>query len=178
MLLSKNQTVLSFGALKSVGPLRTRYDYSNWNYTILGEVIERCSGLSYGAYLRAKILEPLRMSRTSASRVSDRKDGNVALPYAVLDNYSAYALPFPRNEDGQLMVSAQAVRSTVDDLLKYMTALNNAYHSQLQSGKSSSPGNPLRNAVKQLTADFSWVEIYAAEGILLRLTSTPAVQLL
>lgn len=155
LLLSKNQTIRSFGALKSVGPLRTRYDYSNWNYAVLGEVIERLSGLSYGAYLQAKILEPLGMSRTSVSRVSDQEEGNVALPYAVLDDYSVYALPFPRSEDGQLMVSAQAVRSTVNDLLKYMTALNSAYHSQLQSGTSSTPGNPLRNVVKQLTGQIS-----------------------
>lgn len=151
LLLPKSQTVRSFGALKSVGPLRTRYDYNNWNYAVLGEVIERLSGLSYGEYLRVKVLEPLDMGRTSVSRVTDQEEGNIALPYAVLDDHSAYTLPFPKSEDGQLMASAQAVRSTVDDLLKYMSALDSAYHSQLQSGECSTPGNPLRNVVKQLT---------------------------
>lgn len=128
LLLPKSQTIRSFGALRSVGPLRTRYDYNNWNYAVLGEVIERLSGLSYGEYLRVKILEPLDMGRTSVSRVTDQEEGNIALPYAVLDDHSAYTLPFPRSEDGQLMASAQAVRSTVDDLLKYMSALDSAYH--------------------------------------------------
>lgn len=177
LLLSKNQTIRSFGALKSVGPLRTRYDYSNWNYSVLGEVIERLSGLSYGAYLRAKILEPLGMSRTSVSRVSDQEEGNVALPYAVLDDYSVYALPFPRSEDGQLMVSAQAVRSTVNDLLKYMTRVEQCLSFPIAEWHFLHARKPVAECREAAHgADLSRLEIDAAEGILLGLPSTPAAQ--
>ncbi|KAJ5641057.1 D-aminoacylase [Penicillium herquei] len=150
LLLEKSQTLSSFSALKSVGPLRTRYDYSNWNYAVLGEVIERCSGQSYGAYLKAKILDPLGMARTSVSQVENPQE-HIAVPYAVLDDYSAHKLPFPRSEDGKLMMSTQAIRSTVNDMLKYMNALNDAYHCQLHDGRSFTEDNPLRNVVKQLT---------------------------
>lgn len=46
-----SQIPSAFGALKSVGPLWTLYDYSNWNYAVLGADIERASGQSYGNYL-------------------------------------------------------------------------------------------------------------------------------
>ena len=101
LLLSKDQTIRSFSALKSLGQLHTRYDYSNWNYAVLGEVIERKSGLSYGIYLHEKNLKPLGTARTSVSRVSEKEDDNIALPYAILNDLSAYRLPLPRSEEGQ-----------------------------------------------------------------------------
>jgi CubicO group peptidase (beta-lactamase class C family) len=150
LLLQKDQTIPFFNMFKSVRSLRTSYGYNNWNYAVLGEVIERLTGQPYGNYVKNKILEPLGLHRTSASHIFD-SDTNRALPYAVLDDLSAYELPQPQSECGRIMAPAQAIRSSVGDLLKYAQALLNAYHSQLQDRNTSSSDSPLKNVVKQLT---------------------------
>jgi D-alanyl-D-alanine carboxypeptidase len=45
-------------------PPDSAHKYSNLGYRLLGEVIERVSGLPYGDYVRASILEPLGMTST------------------------------------------------------------------------------------------------------------------
>lgn len=42
----------------------TRYEYSNFGYYLLGLIIERVSGKSYGELLQEKICRPLRMTST------------------------------------------------------------------------------------------------------------------
>lgn len=151
LLIEKNQTMKFVNALKPVASLRSRYNYSNWNFAILGEVIERLAGVSYGIFINDKILLPLDMKRTSASHKFGNDD-NLALPYAVLDDLSAYELPMPKCEDGTIMVSAQGIQSTVGDLLKYSQALMSAYHSQLNNKSTSSQGSPLKHVANQLSA--------------------------
>jgi len=43
------------------------YSYSNLNYTLLGEVIEAVTGLSYGDYMRSNFFEPLSMTNSYTS---------------------------------------------------------------------------------------------------------------
>jgi len=45
----------------------TRFEYANGNYVLLGLVIERASGESYGAYVERHIFEPLAMRSSFAS---------------------------------------------------------------------------------------------------------------
>jgi CubicO group peptidase (beta-lactamase class C family) len=42
-----------------------RYAYSNGGYTLLAAIVERVSGLSYGAFLARRIFEPLGMTATA-----------------------------------------------------------------------------------------------------------------
>ncbi len=41
------------------------YEYSNWNYVLLGEVIARASGEPYAEYMQKNILDPLEMPHAS-----------------------------------------------------------------------------------------------------------------
>ncbi|KAI0465878.1 putative D-aminoacylase [Xylaria cf. heliscus] len=151
LLFTKDQTMEFINALKPVSPLRSRYNYNNWNFALLGEVIERLTGVSYGTFISMRILDPMGMSRTSAShKFGD--DENLALPYAVLDDLSAYQLPMPKSEDDTILGSVLGIQSTVSDLLTYSQGLIMAYHDQLESGKTASPTSPLKNVVKQLSA--------------------------
>jgi CubicO group peptidase (beta-lactamase class C family) len=45
-----------------------RFVYSNFGYAILGRVIERVSGMSYEAYVRARVLQPVGAGRTRLGR--------------------------------------------------------------------------------------------------------------
>ncbi len=46
-------------------PSGSRYAYSNLGYTLLGQIIEHVSGISYDEYLEANILAPMSMVSTS-----------------------------------------------------------------------------------------------------------------
>ena len=41
------------------------YEYSNYGFAILGRIVARASGAPYAAYLKASILDPLRMTSTT-----------------------------------------------------------------------------------------------------------------
>ena len=100
-----------------------RYSYSNSAYCLLGMVIERLSGLSYGAFIRQRIFEPLGMT---SSRYLE--------PHAVVARRAeAYAAIESGDEPGQksggyeralymsttLQYAAGALASTAADLARW-----------------------------------------------------------
>ena len=50
-----------------------RWQYSNSNYAVLGYLIERISGLSYGEFVRQHIFVPLGMNDSGYDRGSERR---------------------------------------------------------------------------------------------------------
>jgi len=152
LLLQKDQTMPAFNALKQRAKCRTKYSYSNWPYCIAGEVIEKLSGDTLGTFIQQRILQPLERTRTSATH--DNSDPNLAQPYAALGHKSPFRLPFPKTQDGNIMAPAQAIRSSVKDMLVYRSALLAAQKAEL-AGQKPGPGNPLRGAAKQLSGHIS-----------------------
>lgn len=66
-----NQFVLDYlknNQLEAVFPPGERYEYSNTGYLVLGSLIERISGKSFGEYLKQSIFEPLGMENTQVYR--------------------------------------------------------------------------------------------------------------
>jgi CubicO group peptidase (beta-lactamase class C family) len=105
----------------------TKFQYSNSNYILLGEIIERVSGQSYEAFLNRRILRPAEMHNTGYARreagVPIRAEG-----YTIEDKeIPAEALPI----DFSILHSAGALYSTVEDLYLWNKAL--------QSGSILSP---------------------------------------
>ncbi|MBB5782423.1 serine hydrolase [Nonomuraea jabiensis] len=91
-----------------------RMSYSNSGWILLGEVIERLSGLTYGEYLRRNVLIPLAMQRSglaggagTAVGYMSADGGLTRTPY--LDN---------SNQD-----AAGALHSTVEDLHRWNRGL-------------------------------------------------------
>jgi CubicO group peptidase (beta-lactamase class C family) len=92
--------------------------YSNAGYILLGRVIERITGESYEDYLNANILKPAGMTHTAVDHAVD----------LVPDRASGYRF------DGETVINAPygdpvygggagALRSTVDDMLRFDRAL-------------------------------------------------------
>jgi CubicO group peptidase (beta-lactamase class C family) len=88
------------------------FEYSNTGYVLLGKLLERVSGKSYGEFLRETIFDPLQMNAT----------GRVGQNEPVAVGYSTYASPaesLPITNalgDGDLL-------GTVEDLHKFDRAL-------------------------------------------------------
>ena len=68
-----------------------KFAYSNFGYCILGRVIERLSGMPYGEYVRARVLQPGGANRTQLgkTRITD------ALPEEVRYYYPGASIGWP-----------------------------------------------------------------------------------
>lgn len=142
LMLKKSQTVSSFNALKQTSPFRNAFGYNNWGYTLIGEVVERVTGMTYGDFLQCRIFGPLQMERTTTKHTSQDAD-NFAKPYAALDDKSLYLLPPPPIQDDTIMTPAQGIQSSVNDLLKFSSAL--------LAARKGDPESPLKNVPKQFS---------------------------
>ncbi len=96
-----------------------RWSYSNSGYAVLGEVIEKLSGQSYGEFIEQHIFAPLEMTHSSFDRtekvIGGRVPGykRVGGGYVNAD-YMSMTLPY----------AAGSLLSSVDDMAKWDAALS------------------------------------------------------
>lgn len=93
--------------------------YSNFGYTLLGQIIEAASGQSYADYIQNEILLPLDMKNT----IIDVSDENISR------HATGYKIKYPNQErepfkhiPARIMHSATGLSSTVEDLIKFYRA--------------------------------------------------------
>ena len=118
----------------------TKYSYSNSNYSLLGYIVEKVSGMLYTEYLQQNIFARIGMSNTGVSAsgeslVSGAKGygkGKLGLPPEILEKMFTPEIAF----------SAGNLYSTVDDLYKWDRALyGNAILNDASKHKMFTPGN-------------------------------------
>ena len=110
----------------------TRHEYSNTNYAFLATIIERVSGQTLDDYLKKVIFKPLKMNRTFVynRRLSPRNIQNYAYGYVwvpgsferVTEDDARVGRTMSYRMDG--IVGNAKVNSTVEDLFKWVNALN------------------------------------------------------
>ncbi|CRG87958.1 hypothetical protein PISL3812_04980 [Talaromyces islandicus] len=142
LLLDKDQVVPIVDYLHQVDPFRSVGSMNNWHFALAGEAVEALSGKSWGTAVKEILLQPLNLNRTI---FWNDDDDNVAKPYVALDDSSPYPIPWPEQADGKIMSSAMGLRSSVNDLLIWSQALLRGLVDQRQSGRSSTPGLPLKH---------------------------------
>lgn len=91
-----------------------KFSYSNTNYGLLGEIISRISGKSFGDYFQETIFTPLQMNHTSTTSLDSQ-----AVSYRWVDGKRR------RFETGCLDSADGGMVSTVADMLKWMQAILN-----------------------------------------------------
>ena len=160
LFLDKSETISFYNKLAPVGSFRADWAYSNWGYAVVGEVIEKLSGMWYGEYLSKKIFEPLGLNHTTTRSLDSATAENVAKPYAALDDTSPYLLPQPPVHEGTIMAPAMGGSSSADDLLRYSMALLEAQHFET-NGSKTSPAPVLKNALTHLSG-----HIFTAKSML------------
>ena len=96
-----------------------KWQYSDQGYFLLGVVVERASGLTYGQFVRDRIFKPAGMTSSSLHNwtavVPGRADGYALLGTTVVGSRRRYQFG---------MVSHFGVQSTVNDLARFDAALS------------------------------------------------------
>ncbi|HEX8651042.1 MAG TPA: serine hydrolase domain-containing protein [Pyrinomonadaceae bacterium] len=104
----------------------TKWEYSNAGYVVLGLIIEKASGQNYFDYVRENIFKPAGMSNTG-SYEKGANVSNLAIGYTRMNPGGQPDPTAPRRENTQMRPQkgspAGGGYSTVDDLLRFVTAL-------------------------------------------------------
>ena len=103
-----------------------QFEYSNWNYVLLGEVITRASREPYAKYMQKNIFDPLEMSHTTFADYH-------TIPGAATGNLIVFGMPIPYDEPHlPVTLSAGYLTSTAEDMSHYLTAFfdHGQYHGQ------------------------------------------------
>ncbi len=99
----------------AVPPL-TRLKYSNYGFTVAGELVAAVSGISYPRYVQERILAPLGMTDSLLLDGTATRPG-LAVPYGRRLSLAARGVEQQMNKQG--ILSAGGLVSSVRDLAKY-----------------------------------------------------------
>lgn len=111
-----NDVVRSFQFFKPQSAFRTQFDYDNLLYWVAGEVIARASGMTWEAFIKTRIIEPLGMDNSFASIAEMKDRSNLASPHST-ETGPMRAIPnFVEIING----AAGGIYSNVDDLCQWI----------------------------------------------------------
>jgi len=91
------------------------YQYSSVGYGLLGEIVARKAGRSYENLLKERITQPLGMNDTQITP-------NTAMLARTPVGYNSHLVPMA-HDHFQVLASAGALRSTTNDLLRFLEAV-------------------------------------------------------
>lgn len=121
--------VRALSTLNLTRPVGSECEYSNFNYNILGLVVEAASGESYASYIQEHIFDPLEMRHSYTTKAAARQAGLAVghrhwfgFPFPVPD----FRIPAGSLPSGQLI-------SCAEDIAHYLVAhLNQGRYRDVQ----------------------------------------------
>ena len=109
--------VRSLNEAALVAPPGRRFEYTNAGYSVLGLIIQQVSGISYDAYVRAHIFEPLDMRHSYTMATEARAD------HPAVGHYPFFGIPFASDETpSRAVLPASGIYSTAEDMTHYLIA--------------------------------------------------------
>lgn len=99
-------------------PLRTKWQYNNWMYFLLGVTGERLTGKSWHENIRNYFFKPLGMTESNTNKKDHELYKDIAFGYGLKDDSIIYKMDF-YNIAG--MAPAGSINSTVTDMAKWVT---------------------------------------------------------
>lgn len=91
-----------------------KFEYSNYGVGLLGHILTLISGVDYETLVTTRICKPLKMDSTCMKLLPELK-GRLAIGHNAVGNAV-------KNRDIPTLAGAGALRSTVNDMLKFMAA--------------------------------------------------------
>ncbi|MEO8622880.1 MAG: serine hydrolase [bacterium] len=102
--------------IKPSTSFRSTWNYQNVMYSIGGTIVERASGMSWDAFIRTRIFQPLGMNESEALVSQIIGKSNVAVPHADIRD-TVRVVPIKTTD---LVAPAGSVWSSVSDMSKWM----------------------------------------------------------
>ena len=139
----------------------TKWRYDNAGYRLLGYIVEKVSGQSYGDFLRENFFQPLGMTNTGVYRAQP------GLPHAAL-GYRLGTNGFRRPPDWDMSWwgGAGELYSTVEDLYRWNEGIFNGR--VLDAASLQAAFTPVKESAGQVDSDsgygFGW-EVRCAHGL-------------
>jgi len=113
-----------------------RYFYLNAGYTILGDIIEKLSGMEYHEYIKRHILKPLKMERSTFLKEDFNGDPDRITPYWKSRDGKLVKVKMPFDK---LIYAAGGLISSVMEFSKYVIAsMNNGRIGEVELAKPES----------------------------------------
>jgi CubicO group peptidase (beta-lactamase class C family) len=97
-------------------PFRSKVTYSNLMFTVLGDIVEKKSGMSWQEFVATRVIEPLEMKSTTTDLASVAAD-RLALRHRLYDGDVALL----RTPNSDKMAPAGAIHSTANDMARWLT---------------------------------------------------------
>lgn len=114
--LGEHQTLENYHIINKQG----EHHYANVNYSLLGKIIEKVSGLSFEEYVTKNVFEPLDLSHTAATQKESVNNG-------LIDGYTDYwgfqlkrSHKYPTSENAWITAPAGYLSSSANDLGRYL----------------------------------------------------------
>ncbi len=98
--------------LKPVSGFRAKYDYDNNLYIVAGEVVARVSGMPYETFVEQRIMRPLGMTASAASKHRLKDGRNVVDPHVAIDG----KVQAVDAEIGEVSNAAGGIYSNINEL--------------------------------------------------------------
>jgi CubicO group peptidase (beta-lactamase class C family) len=114
----RSQLVESWNDAERILKPHHRWHYSNLVYSLLGEVVTRIDGRAWSESLRARVLDPLGMSRTTVGLVAPHATGYYVPPFSDVPVHEPVV-------DIDAMGPAGALASTAHDLATWASFIAN-----------------------------------------------------
>jgi CubicO group peptidase (beta-lactamase class C family) len=125
-----------------------KYEYSNVGAGLLGFALARRAGMSYEALVRKRILEPLGMTSTSITLSADQRKRLAPGHNPALEPVA--------NWDLDALAGAGALRSTVNDMLKFLAANLELTDTPLKSAMRRLRAQRLPTGTPDLSIAMGW----------------------
>jgi CubicO group peptidase (beta-lactamase class C family) len=110
--------VRALATLKTTRPVGAQCEYSNFNYNILGLVIEVASGESYAGYVQRHIFDPLEMRHSYTSKAVAQKD-SLAVGHR---HWFSFPFPVPNWRVPLSSLPSGQLISCAEDMAHYLIA--------------------------------------------------------
>ena len=99
----------------------SRYSYSNSNYNLLALIIEKASGKSYGSFVKAAILDPLKLERTGHPESAAEIVPDLAAGYAPEGSLGLARAPYL---DWSVKTGNGSLRSDAAGVFRFMRGVH------------------------------------------------------
>jgi len=114
---TQEQIVQKLNKQETLYPASTYFQYSNLGITLLGQIVEKVSGLTYDQYVNEKIIKPLRLADTRPFFPDELWRSKMAAGYSELNRKGERKMLEKFNTKG--IASAAGFTSNVTDLARF-----------------------------------------------------------